>query len=613
MCSILPRRWFSLFVALLIVLIDLMPFSATAHPTQFAVAVQADCLSCTLAKQFPVLYPQLQGEVEWATRKQLIGKQTVVGLEATVASTNIHPPMGLKLQEQQAWMAMAMRKQMHLFLPPTYNGTTVVEQGKVRVEVQPVRALSAKAERQGKVLVYKNAYPNTDSLQVVKQDQSEEFLYLRDSTSPTVFDYKLKVSQGVQIRSVAGSVEFVDSRGQGVRIERPWLVDSTGKRSETAVNWQILEGGKRLRLVVMPLGLGYPLVLDPSWTTTSSMGAERYLHTATLLQNGKVLVTAGGGTRSASGLSNSAELYNPATGTWANASSMSTPRFEHTATLLPNGKVLVTGGSSGKFTHGTTTLNSAELYNPQTGTWSITGSMNTARRNHTATLLTNGKVLVAGGAFDGISIHTALSDAELYDPKSNTWNKTGSMKGARYWHTATLLPNGNVLVAGGIDSSHLNSAELYSPQTGTWTTTGSMSIDRRSHTATLLSNGKVLVVGSSGNGGGSTELYNPQTGTWSATGFMNIEPGRGAHTATLLANGKVLIAGGSWLSRLSSAELYDPQSGTWSITDQLSVARYWHTATLLPDGKVLVIGGRSDNININFGLNVLNGAEVYAP
>ncbi|MBC7883362.1 MAG: hypothetical protein H7Y37_18890 [Anaerolineae bacterium] len=307
MCSTLPRRCFRLFVALLIVLMDLMPLSATALQTQFAVAVQADCLSCTLAKQFPVLHPQLQGEVKWETRKQLIGKQTVVGLETTVASSNIHPPMGLKPLEQQAWMAMAQREQMHLFLPHTYNGKTVVEKGKVRVEVQPLGAQSAHSERQGMALVYKNAYPNTDSLQVVKQGQSEEFLYLRNSNSPKVFDYKVKVSQGVQIRAMEGSIAFVDSRGQGVRIERPWLVDSTGKRSETAVHWQILEGGKRLRLVVMPLGLRYPLVVDPSWTTTGPMNKARYYHTASLLPNSKVLVT--GGTDSDGNYFSNAELY----------------------------------------------------------------------------------------------------------------------------------------------------------------------------------------------------------------------------------------------------------------------------------------------------------------
>ncbi|MBC7880943.1 MAG: hypothetical protein H7Y37_06365 [Anaerolineae bacterium] len=605
MFSTLSRRWFHLLTALLIAFVDIAPSSATSNPNQFSVALQADCLGCTLSEQFPALHSQLQGEVEWKTRTHQFGKQILVGLEATLDSTNIQPPLGLKPLEQQAWMSMAQRDQMHLFLPPTYNGITVVEQGKVRVEVQPLRAQSAKAERQGKVLVYKNAYPNTDSLQVVKQGQSEEFLYLHNSTSPTIFDYKVKVSQGVKIRSVAGSIAFVDSRGQGVRIERPWLVDSAGKRSETAVHWQILEGGKRLRLVVMPLGLRYPLVVDPSWTITGSMSTERYLHTATLLPNSKVLV-AGGGTQSGSGISNSAELYDPQTGTWSSTGSLNIARYQHTATLLPNGKVLVAGGVGTEFTNGTNTLNNVELYDISTGTWTVTNSMSAKRYLHTATLLPNGKVLIAGGGVVGTSSITALSSADLYDPQTNTWSNTGSMKGARTNHTATLLSNGKVLVAGGIDGISLSTAELYNPQTASWTTTGSMNMERYSYTATLLSNGKVLVAGEGGSNG-SAELFDPQTDTWSMTGFMN--KARSSHTATLLANGKVLIAGGiSSSGYLSSAELYDLQSGTWSITDSLNTPRSWHTATLLPDGKVLVTGGQYIPNQI---FNVLNSAEVY--
>jgi WD40 repeat protein len=596
MCSTLPRRWFSLLVALLIVLMDLMPLSATPLQTQFEVAVQADCLSCTLAKQFPVLHPQLQGEVEWEIRQQLIGKQTVVGLEATVASSNIHPPMGLKLQEQQAWMAMAMREQMHLFLPPTYNGITVVEQGKVRVEVQPLRVQSAKAERQGKTLVYKNAYSNTDSLQVIKQGQSEEFLYLRNSNSPKVFDYKVKVSQGVKIRSVEGSVAFVDSRGQGVRIERPWLVDSTGKRIETAVHWQILEGGKRLRLVVMPLGLRYPLVVDPSWTTTGSINTARVDHTATLLPNGKVLVTGGRGNGNNSLAS--AELYDPQAATWTTTGSMSTAREGHTATLLPNGKVLVTGGLG---TSGS--VSSAEVFDPQTGLWASTSSLNVARAVHTATLLPNGTILVAGGSTDRA--------AEIYDPSTESWTITGSLSVARSVHTATLLPDGTVLVAGGLgydNGNYLSSSELYNPQTGIWSPAGLLNTARYFHRATLLKNGMVLVNGGANLGaaplGGvlnSAELYDPVAGNWTVTAYMS--NARAVHTATLLSNGTVLVAGGFLTN--STAEIYDPSTGVWSATASMNKARYYHTASLLPNSKVLVTGGTDSDGNY------FSNAELY--
>jgi len=177
----------------------------------------------------------------------------------------------------------------------------------------------------------------------------------------------------------------------------------------------------------------------------------------------------------------------------------------------------------------------------RSGTWTETGSLATARRSHTATLLPNGQVLVAGG----IKGSTILASAELYDPASGTWTETGSLADARQLHTATLLPNGKVLVAGGQDSSFngLASAELYDPASGTWTETGSLANARWSHTATLLANGMVLVAGGGiFEGSDSAELYDPASGTWTETGdLVNV---RFVHTATLLSNGNVLAAGG---------------------------------------------------------------------
>ena len=170
-----------------------------------------------------------------------------------------------------------------------------------------------------------------------------------------------------------------------------------------------------------------------------------------MLPNGKVLVA--GGVNFNNPLA-SAELYDPASGTWAATGSLATARAAHTATLLPNGKVLVAGGANN-----TSTLASAELYDPTSGTWSATGSLATAPANTTATLLPNGKVLVAGGEDSGLH---ALASAELYDPASGTWTATGSLATARFLPTATSLPNGQVLVAGGNDGSNaLASAELY--------------------------------------------------------------------------------------------------------------------------------------------------------
>lgn len=174
-------------------------------------------------------------------------------------------------------------------------------------------------------------------------------------------------------------------------------------------------------------------------------------------------------------------------------------------------------------------------------TWRPTASLNTARFLHTATLLPNGMVLVAGGDLRGV-----LASADLYDPANRIWTPTGSLNVARSSHTATLLPNGMVLVAGGDDGHVFSaSAELYDPASGTWTLTGSLNAPRLGHTATLLANGMVLVAGGLDINGGessTSELYDPATGTWTVTG--NLNTARSGHTTTLLANGTVLVAGG---------------------------------------------------------------------
>jgi hypothetical protein len=318
-----------------------------------------------------------------------------------------------------------------------------------------------------------------------------------------------------------------------------------------------------------------------SWSPTGNLATARYLHTATLLPNGKVLVAGGQGNN---GFPNITELYDPATEIWNLTSNLTTGRYFHTATLLPNGKVLVVGGNNGD------SLASAELYDPALGTWSQTGSLAIARDRHTATLLPNGKVLVAGG----YSTNSIQASAELYDPALETWTATGGFVTARTQHTATLLPNGKVLVAGGRgNSGYPNSAELYDPAIGIWTATANLAIARVSHTMTLLPNGKVLVAG--GHDGSfnmsSSELYDPATATWSPTG--NLATARYLHTATLLPNGNVIVAGGinSISGILSSSEPYDPAAEMWGTYGNLNTARYLHTATLLQNGRVLIAGG----------------------
>ncbi|MBY0525474.1 MAG: DUF4347 domain-containing protein [Gemmataceae bacterium] len=286
---------------------------------------------------------------------------------------------------------------------------------------------------------------------------------------------------------------------------------------------------------------------------------------------------------------------------WAFVAPMNTPRQTQTATLLTNGNVLVAGGSNVD----AVAIASAEVYNPTFNTWTPVGSLNQARTVQTATLLPNGKVLVAGGS-SGANI---LSSAELFDPATNTWALAGSLTGPRTLHTATLLPNGKVLVVGGLKDStaFTATAELYDPATNTWTAVGSLATARGGQTATLLPNGKVLVVGGYTTGGtlASAELFDPATNTWSAA--ASLSAGRAQQTATLLPNGKVLVVGGidSIFGSLSSAELYDPASNTWSPASGLSQARGAHTATLL-NGKVIVTGGYARSA-------YLSSVEQYDP
>ncbi|RKG48679.1 kelch-like protein [Corallococcus sp. AB011P] len=272
-------------------------------------------------------------------------------------------------------------------------------------------------------------------------------------------------------------------------------------------------------------------------------------------------------------------------GGWAATGAMTSPRSFHTATLLKNGTVLVAGGrsaASGSF------LSTAEVYDPVSGTWSATGPMASIRELHSATLLPSGKVLVAGG-YTGLG---RTATAEVYDPASGTWSATGPMASIRSNHTATLLTSGKVLVAGGYGSSSNNiaTAELYDPASGTWSATGSMTSPRRDHKAALLPDGRVIVTGGWNGSGGihaTAELYHPASGGgWGSAGVMALP--RVAHTMTLLNDGKVLVAGGYGNGRHhATAEVYGP----WREAGSMARTSVSHTATLLKNGKVLVAGG----------------------
>ncbi|MGH9845743.1 MAG: kelch repeat-containing protein [Blastocatellia bacterium] len=343
---------------------------------------------------------------------------------------------------------------------------------------------------------------------------------------------------------------------------------------------------------------------QPGWSATGALGAARSQHTATLLTDGKVLVA--GGIVSCTPMcqtTDTTELYDPATGMWSKTGTLPDPLGNHAAVRLQNGKVLVIGG----YSRSGVLLRSANLYDPATGAWTPTGNLSNARQFHTAVLLPNGKVLVTGGLLLASGRFTPTNTAELYDPATGMWSNTGAMNVPRQAHTMTLLASGKVLVATG-SNTNLNappfltpvkSCELYDPATGVWTLTGELALPRTTPTATLLPSGKVLLAGGTDNNTSEdptnkAELYDPASGQWSATG--NMTAARDLAADALLSNGKVLLAGGygNQLALLKAADLYDPATGTWSAASEIGKVRVGHTATLLNNGKVLVAAGYDD-------------------
>ena len=327
--------------------------------------------------------------------------------------------------------------------------------------------------------------------------------------------------------------------------------------------------------------------LSPALT----MSAERAAHTATRLSDGNVLIAGGFREEGTSEIAiASAELFDSGTSTFTPTSDMNETRSGHTATLLPNGHVLLVGGWNENSRSST-----AELYDPQTGTFEYTGSLMAPRQGMTATPLLNGQILIAGG---DSARNTPQPTAELYDPAAKTFTPTGNLNDERIGHTATLLPNGKVLLVGGTSGNDniLATAELYDPEIGQFTPAGSANTVRYKHTAVLLQDGNVLILGGSDhqdwNGKyNSAEIYDVKTGTFTETSTMNQERFKLADAAVLLPDGNVLIGGGS-----RQIEIFDVQSQDFVLGDTLDQDYYYSVLTPLNSGSVLITGGYNGDI-----------------
>ncbi|HTA73106.1 MAG TPA: kelch repeat-containing protein [Gemmatimonadaceae bacterium] len=324
--------------------------------------------------------------------------------------------------------------------------------------------------------------------------------------------------------------------------------------------------------------------------TCPEMHAQRAIHSATRLADGRVLI-AGGMIRNHDVLA-TAELYDPGTRQFTSTGDMPEPRMSHTATLLKDGRVLLAGGYSGD----SRIYRSALLYDPTTGRFTPTGGMAVPRAEATATLLPDGRVLIAGGV-DAPS-EVATQSAEVYDPATGRFTPTGNMSVARAYHVAAPLRGARVLIAGGEpDLQHtLNSAEVYDEATGTFTSIGDMTETRRKAAAAVLPDGRVLIVGGSGTEDGraksrTAEVYDPATRQFHATGELHEARYKLSHAVVTLDDGRVLVAGGG-----AGFEVYDPARGVFApVTGGLSAARYYSTATALGGGHVLIAGGYGDD------------------
>ena len=437
---------------------------------------------------------------------------------------------------------------------------------------------------------------NPDHLQVVHRphrEGTEDFVVFPRRPPDELLSYEIELGEGVAgLRLTNNVLELLNASGDPrLRVKAPWAVDSAGHvlpvalrvggcevDQSDALPWgrPVTEPGSRTcELVLRWEATTYPLMVDPGFETTGSMTTARYDHTATLLNDGRVLVVGG---NAPNGIQSGAEVWNA--GSFSAAGTMSTARRAHTATLLSDGRVLVVGGLA----NGSTYLSSAEAWDG--GSFSPAGSMATTRSVHASTLLADGRVLAVGG-YSGTAY---LSSAEAWD--GGSFSPAGSMTTPRWYHTSTLLLDGRVLVVGGYYTNggthYLSSAEVWN--TGTFSPAGTMSRARTWHTSNLLPDGRVLVVGGISDGG----VYLDTADTWSAGGFTaagTMKRPKAWHTSTLLADGRVLTVGGraSSTMHLGYAEAWN--EGSFHAAGSMSTARRHHTATRLLDGRVLVVGG----------------------
>jgi MYXO-CTERM domain-containing protein len=473
------------------------------------------------------------------------------------------------------------------------------------IEVKPRNFREAAAELADGIVVYRGAGPDGgDVFHRATAEGTEDFVVMNALSADASLDYTVSLGEKIAgLRLVGRALELLDGQGAPrLRVSPPYLIDARGERREAWLEVQgcafdtdprapwgrpvTAPGARHCEVRVRWAGEGaaYPVVVDPGWSGTGSMAVARYGHTANLLPSGKVLVTGGytGSYYQNMVPTKSAELYDPGTSTWSSTQDMQVPRTFHTASVLPSGKVLVAGGRSSSAQQASIMEASAELYDDSAGSWAKTASMSFARGYHTASVLPSGKVLVAGG-------EGALKSAEIYD--AGAWVPAGAMTYPHTNHAAAVLPSGGVLVMGG---GSIAAVEAYDPAQNNWSLQASMSWGRSGPQAVRLPSGNVLVVGGAGNAA-SPEIFDPLKDTWTTTTKPNGNTDPGVAPVLLPGGGALLTGGAASVNGQAlpyrGAWVYDEQIQAWAPFGIMTIPRLQHQAVALPSGKTLVTGG----------------------
>lgn len=481
---------------------------------------------------------------------------------------------------------------LDVFLPK--NGTDAIRL--LRADGFEIRVREWGAEGQARSVARTVAYPRASgtSYWTATPAGAEEWLHLPAEEVRSDAPLALWEIEGgtLKVMEDGERAAVIDDHGVArIWITAPTALTAAGESLKTSLEAE----GNRLSLYV---DTDHEEVLvDPLWTTVAPMSTIRYFAPLVGLPNGKALVVAGYSNTWIS----ASEVYNPVTNMWSSAGT-AYPSAGHQAVLLNNGRVLAAGGYNGSLC-----LTAAMIYDPNTNTWASAAAMAVARCNPRATLLADGRVLVTGGnTFNG----TAISTAELYNPATNTWSTIAPMSTGRTNHALVTLNDGRILASGGIGAE--TTAEIYDPATNTWSSVGPMNWGRSRHTMTLLLDGRVLVAGGTPNNSdpiSTAEIYSPPTNTWTILPFMT--SAHAGHVAVRLNSGSVLVTGGiagtGPNGATTIAEVFNPATNTWmSSIPAMAVSRESAGGALLTNGKVLLAGGRMS------GLMLTASAEVFS-